>query len=73
MWRMSFKEIFCQDCKIILARYNDDYFSEASINELSKLHYYYHIKEGHSIILRKKTYYKALLSHPNKSSKSVSK
>lgn len=54
MWTMSFKEIFCQDCKIILARYNDDYFSEASINELSKLHYYYHIKEGHSIILRKK-------------------
>lgn len=54
MWRMSFKEIFCQDCKIILARYNDDYFSEASVNELSKLHYYCHIKEGHSIILRKK-------------------
>ena len=51
---MSFKEILCQDCKIILARYNDDYFSEASINELSKLHNYYHIKEGHSIILRKK-------------------
>ena len=51
---MSFKEILCQDCKIILARYNDDYFSEASINELSKLNNYYHIKEGHSIILRKK-------------------
>lgn len=66
MWRMSFKEIFCQDCKIILARYNDDYFSEASINELSKLHYYYHIKEGHSIILRKKITTKRSLVTPTK-------
>jgi len=54
MQRVSFKEIYCQDCKIILARYNEDYFSEASIDELSKLHYYYHIREGHSIIVRKK-------------------
>jgi hypothetical protein len=55
MQRVPFKEIYCQDCKIILARYNEDYFSEASIDELSKLHYYYHIREGHSIIVRKKT------------------
>jgi hypothetical protein len=54
MQRVPFKEIYCQDCKIILARYNEDYFSEASIDELSKLHYYYHIREGHSIIVRKK-------------------
>ncbi|HYY85692.1 MAG TPA: hypothetical protein VE594_01160 [Nitrososphaeraceae archaeon] len=38
-----------------MARYNEDYFSEASIDELSKLHYYYHIREGHSIIVRKKS------------------
>lgn len=55
MQRVPFKEIYCQDCKIILARYNEDYFSEASIDELSKLHYYFHIREGHSIIVRKKT------------------
>ena len=54
MYGVSFKEIYCQDCEIILARYNDDYFSDDSINELSKHHYYYHIKEGHSIIVRKK-------------------
>jgi hypothetical protein len=52
---VPFKEIYCQDCKIILARYNEDYFSEATIDELSQLHYYYHIREGHSIIVRKKT------------------
>ncbi len=51
---VPFKEIYCRDCKIILARYNIEYFSDDSINELSKLHYYYHIKEGHSIIVRKK-------------------
>jgi len=55
MQRVPFKEIYCQDCKIILARYNEDYFSEASIDELSKVHYYFHIREGHSIIVRKKT------------------
>jgi hypothetical protein len=54
MQGVPFKEIYCQDCKIILARYNDDYFSDSSIDELSKLHYYYHIREGHSIIVRKK-------------------
>lgn len=54
MQRVPFKEIYCQDCKIILARYNEDYFSETSIDELSKLHYYFHIREGHSIIVRKK-------------------
>jgi hypothetical protein len=52
---VSFKEIYCQDCKIILAKYNEDYFSDANIDELSKLHYYYHVKEGHSVIIRKKT------------------
>lgn len=55
MQRVPFKEIYCQNCKIILARYNEDYFSEASIDELSKVHYYFHIREGHSIIVRKKT------------------
>ena len=49
---MSFKEIYCQNCKIILARYNDDYFSKDNIDELSKLHFYHHIKEGHSVIVR---------------------
>ncbi len=55
MQRVPFKEIYCQDCKIILARYNEDFFSEASIDELSKLHYYFHIREGHSLIVRKTT------------------
>jgi predicted transcriptional regulator len=54
MLGVTFKEIYCRDCKIILARYNIDYFSDDSIDELSKLHYYYHIKEGHSIIVRKR-------------------
>jgi hypothetical protein len=64
MQRVPFKEIYCQDCKIILARYNEDYFSESSIDELSKLHYYYHIREGHSIVVRKKTNNPRSLSHP---------
>lgn len=54
MQGVPFKEIYCQDCKIILARYNEDYFSDSSIDELSKLHYFYHIREGHSIVVREK-------------------
>jgi hypothetical protein len=61
MQGVPFKEIYCQDCEIILARYNEDYFSDSSIDELSKLHYYYHIREGHSIIVRKKDNAKSLL------------
>ncbi len=48
----TFKEIYCFDCKLVLARYSTKYFSDADINELVHLHYSMHIKDGHSIETR---------------------
>ncbi|HWS20177.1 MAG TPA: hypothetical protein VN239_05775 [Nitrososphaera sp.] len=49
---MIFKEIFCSDCKIVLARYSTKYFTDLNINALVRLHFYTHIKSGHSIEIR---------------------
>ena len=49
---MEFKEVFCHDCKIILARYNADYFSDLKITELTRLHHNAHIRNGHSVTTR---------------------
>ncbi|HEY7734040.1 MAG TPA: hypothetical protein VIB07_04545 [Nitrososphaera sp.] len=46
---MTFKEIYCSDCKTVLARYSTKYFSDGDINELMRLHYSSHIKSGHSM------------------------
>lgn len=44
---LTFKEIYCSDCKTVLARYSTKYFTDADINELVRLHYSAHIKDGH--------------------------
>lgn len=49
---VPFKEIYCADCKIVLARYSTKYFSDSDINELMRLHYSSHIKNGHAMELR---------------------
>ena len=49
---MTFKEVYCQDCKLILARYNAKYFKDSNITELVRLHYSTHIKSGHSLTTR---------------------
>ncbi len=45
---LAFKEIYCSDCKTVLARYSTKYFTDADINELVRLPYSSHIKAGHS-------------------------
>ncbi len=49
---MVFKEIFCLDCDLVLAKYNMVYFSDSNIAELAKLHYPLHVKNGHSLVIR---------------------
>lgn len=44
-----FKEVYCADCKMVLARYSTKYFSDADITELVRIHYSSHIKEGHVV------------------------
>ncbi len=49
---VAFKEIYCYDCKTVLARYSTKYFSDADINELVHIHYSAHIRDGHSLETR---------------------
>ncbi len=49
---MVFKEIYCQDCNVVLAKYNIVYFSDSNIAELARLHYPLHAKNGHSLVIR---------------------
>ncbi|AIF83743.1 hypothetical protein NTE_01682 [Candidatus Nitrososphaera evergladensis SR1] len=48
----KFKEVYCADCKMVLARYSIKYFTDTDINELVHVHYSAHIKEGHAIETR---------------------
>jgi len=47
-----FKEVYCANCKIVLARYSIKYFNDADITELVRIHYSLHIKEGHVVETR---------------------
>jgi hypothetical protein len=49
---VKFKQVYCQDCNVFLAKYNTRYFSDMNIAELMRIHHYSHIKEGHSLITR---------------------
>jgi hypothetical protein len=49
---MSFKEIYCRDCGIVLAKFNIRYFSDNAISELVRVQYGFHIKNGHSVSTR---------------------
>lgn len=46
------KEIYCSDCKMVLARYSTKYFTDLNINTLVRSHFSYHIKNGHSMETR---------------------
>jgi hypothetical protein len=47
-----FKEIYCSDCKIVLARYSTKYFTDANINVLVRQYFFMHIRKGHSMETR---------------------
>ena len=49
---LKFKEIFCSDCKMVLARYSTKYFTDLDINVLVRSHFFTHIKKGHSMEMR---------------------
>jgi hypothetical protein len=49
---MIFKEIFCSDCKLVLARYSTKYFTDLNVNVLVRSHFSTHIRKGHSMETR---------------------
>ena len=51
---MEFREIYCNDCKKMLARYNSKYYSENMIDELIQTLHVIHTRAGHHIKIHKK-------------------
>jgi len=49
---MKFREIYCNNCKKNLGRYNVKYYNEDKIKEILKSCHSPHIKKGHQIIIR---------------------
>lgn len=50
---MEYREIYCNNCKKILGRYNIKYYTDDKIGELIKSSHDLHVREGHEIKLRK--------------------
>lgn len=50
---MEYREIYCNNCKKILGRYNIKYYTDDKIGELIKSSHDLHVREGHEIELRK--------------------
>lgn len=45
----EYREIYCNDCKKIIGRYNVKYYSESKIGEVIKTSHALHVREGHDI------------------------
>ncbi len=50
---MEYKEIYCNNCKKTLGKYNVKYYSDEKIAELMKISHSSHIRNGHEVILRR--------------------
>ena len=51
---MEISEIYCNDCKKVLARYNTKYYSEDMIAVLIQTIHVVHTRGGHHIKIHKK-------------------
>nr|AIE94218.1 hypothetical protein [uncultured marine thaumarchaeote AD1000_44_B05] len=51
---MEFREIYCNDCKKVLGRYNTKYYSSDMIAELIQTIHVIHTRGGHHIKIHKK-------------------
>ena len=50
---MEFREIYCNDCKKILGRYNIKYYTDDMIAELIQTVHVVHTRGGHHIKIHK--------------------
>ncbi len=49
---MQFREIYCNNCKKILGRYNTKFYEDDKIKEILKSCHSEHVHQGHQVILR---------------------
>ena len=50
---MEFREIYCNNCKKILGRYNIKFYSDDKIGEILNTSHVSHIRSGHQVTIRK--------------------
>ena len=50
---MEYREIYCNNCKKVLGRYNVKFYSDAKIAELLKDSHAVHVRQGHQLDIRK--------------------
>ena len=50
---MEFREIYCNNCKKILGRYNIKFYNDDKIKEIANTHHINHIRSGHQVTIRK--------------------
>jgi len=49
---MKIREIYCDNCKKVLGRYNVKFYPDDKIGELIKSSHERHVREGHEIEIR---------------------
>jgi hypothetical protein len=49
---MKFREIYCNNCKKMLGRYNIKFYDNDKIVEILKSRHSLHVKKGHQVIIR---------------------
>ena len=49
---MDTSEVYCQNCKKVLGKYNNEFYTETQIGDVVKLIHALHIREGHDLVIR---------------------
>ena len=49
---MKFREIYCNNCKKMLGRYNTKFYDSDKISEILKSRHSSHVRKGHRVIIR---------------------
>ena len=50
--KMEFSEIYCENCKKTLGRYNIKFYDKNRIEEILKIDHSIHVRNGHEVYIR---------------------
>ncbi|MCY4489945.1 MAG: hypothetical protein OXC46_00605 [Thaumarchaeota archaeon] len=49
----EFREIYCNNCKKVLGRYNIKFYNDDKIGEVLKTNHVEHVRNGHQVKIRR--------------------
>ena len=52
---MEFREVYCNNCKKVLGRYNTKFYTDDKVGEVMKTNHSSHVKNGHQVNIRRVT------------------